>query len=41
MKPTKTVKKGGLRKSNIDGVSLIKVHYVYVFKYHNETSVYN
>jgi hypothetical protein len=34
MKPTKTVKKGekgrGLRNSNINGVNLIKVHYMHV-----------
>jgi hypothetical protein len=29
-----------MRKSN-RGMTLIKVHYVYVQKYHNETLVYN
>jgi hypothetical protein len=30
-----------LRKSNTDGVNLIKVHYMHVCKYHNETHLYN
>jgi hypothetical protein len=45
MKPTKTIKKGkfrgSLRKSNVDGVNLTKVHYMSVCKYHNETTLYN
>jgi hypothetical protein len=46
MKPTKNRKQGGkeggvLRKSNIDGVNLIKVYYIHVYKCHNETSLYN
>jgi hypothetical protein len=28
-------------RSHLDRVSLIKVHYMYVCKYHNEISLYN
>jgi hypothetical protein len=46
MKPTKTVKKEGeeegrLRKSNMGGGNLIKVHYIHVGKYHNEMPLHN
>jgi hypothetical protein len=32
---------GGLRKSDIDGVNLIKAHYMHVCKYHNDIPLYN
>jgi expansin (peptidoglycan-binding protein) len=37
---TKTVLKGEIRKNN-RRVNLIKVHYMYVWKYHNGTPLYN
>jgi hypothetical protein len=44
--PPKTVKKEeqggmGLRKSNVDGVNLIKVHYMFVHKYCTEIPLYS
>jgi hypothetical protein len=46
MKTRKTAEggeEGGwqLRKSNTDGTNLIKVLYMHICKYHNETSLYN
>jgi hypothetical protein len=29
------------KESNMDGVNLIKVHYMHIYEYHNETLLYN
>jgi hypothetical protein len=44
MKPTKTIKKEKRRgkevkKNNVEGLILIKVHYMHAYKYHNGTFV--
>jgi hypothetical protein len=46
MKPTENCfKRGGeegeLKKSKRELIDLIKVHYIHIWKYHNETPLYN
>jgi hypothetical protein len=30
-----------IKVHNVEGTNLIEVHYMHVWKYHNETSLYN
>jgi hypothetical protein len=44
MKSIKAIKRGGGRKADkrvMEGMNLSKVHHKYVWKYHNETPLYN
>jgi hypothetical protein len=41
MKPIKILKKEGGDKNLLEGVNMIKVHFIHKWKYYNETPLYN
>jgi hypothetical protein len=41
MKPIKTIKRGEGKERVIEGVDMIKIHYMHEWKYHNKTPLIN